>query len=152
MQMDSHVSAPLSWAKPVCLLRTRQFRLPSNSIPLESVKCPTSILPAQATSDWICTFRVRSPTSAAKGMLLPSSVSWGRPGQFQESKCDKCLSYLLASALRDINPDSSSAESALTFRCVSPPAQSACVDTKPERPPAHQIFTVCLYFTKISRF
>lgn len=76
--------------------KTGESQLPENSIPLEALKGPTSILPAQATSDWICTFRVRSPTSVAKRMLLPSSVSWGRPGEFQESKCDKCLSYLLA--------------------------------------------------------
>lgn len=135
-----------------CLMRTGESQLPLSSILLEPMKCPTSTLPAQGTSDWIRTFRMRSPTSAAKGMDLPSSMSWARPGEVQQSKCDKCPSYLQTIALRDINPDSSSAESALTFRCASPPAQSACINAKPERPPARQIFTVHLCFTKISRF
>lgn len=65
----------LSWAELAWSMRVGESLLPSNSLPLESVKCPTSIFPVQGTSDLICTFRVRSPTSADKGMRLPSSMS-----------------------------------------------------------------------------
>lgn len=74
MPMDTSLNSS-SWAELVWLMRIGKLLLPSNSLPLESIKCPTSILPVQAKSDLICMFRVRSPTSAAKRMRLPSSVS-----------------------------------------------------------------------------
>lgn len=57
-----------------------KFRLPENSSLLDFPKDPTSSLPLHKVSDWICIFRVKSPTPAAKRMDGPSSRTCTLPG------------------------------------------------------------------------
>lgn len=57
-----------------------KFHLPENSSPLDFLKDPTRRLPPHAVSPWICIFRVKSPTSAAKRTFRPSSMMWTLPG------------------------------------------------------------------------
>lgn len=56
-----------------------KFRLPENSSLLDFLKDPTSSLALHDESGWICIFRVKSPTSAAKRMYRPSSMTWTLP-------------------------------------------------------------------------
>lgn len=56
-----------------------KFRLPENSSLLDFLKDPTSSLALHDESGWICIFRVKSPTSAAKRMYRPSSMTWTVP-------------------------------------------------------------------------
>lgn len=57
-----------------------KFHLPENSSLLDFLKDPTSSLPLHNVSDWICMFRVKSPTAAAKRMYGPSSRTCTLPG------------------------------------------------------------------------
>lgn len=62
------------------VLSNLKFQLPENSSTLDFLKDPTSSLPPHDVSPWICMFRVRSPTSEAKRMCRPSSMTWTLPG------------------------------------------------------------------------
>lgn len=62
------------------MFRNLKCPLPENSSLLDFLKDPTSSLPLHGVSGWICMFRVKSPTSAAKRMHWPSSMKWTLPG------------------------------------------------------------------------
>lgn len=61
------------------MVRNLKFHLPENSSLLDFLKDPTSSLTLHDISGWICIFRVKSPTSAAKRMDRPSSMTWTLP-------------------------------------------------------------------------
>lgn len=61
------------------MVRNFKFHLPENSSLLDFLKDPTSSLTLHDISDCICIFRVKSPTSAAKRMDRPSSMTWTLP-------------------------------------------------------------------------
>lgn len=74
------------------MLSNLKFHSPENSSLLDFLKDPTSSLAVHDVSGWICMFRVKSPTSAAKRMYRPSSMTWTLPGAIgigQEKKKKK---------------------------------------------------------------
>lgn len=65
------------------MLSNLKFHSPENSSLLDFLKDPTSSLAVHDVSGRICMFRVKSPTSAAKRMYRPSSMTWTLPGTIE---------------------------------------------------------------------